>query len=113
MRLIRTIAALVPVVLAGALPLLAAEPAAPTATETAPALSVPLQEPEFPWQMPEPMPDYGMKAGPCTVAVTCVNSTIVSCAGQTVCYWKFDSIPSRGFVQCDSQPRQNCPPLDQ
>jgi len=101
MRFIRTIAVLVPVVLAGALPSLAAEPATPGTTETSPAASAPAQPAEIPGLMPEPTPAYGMKAGPCTVAVACLNGYPIGCTGQTVCYWKVDSMTSRGFVECD------------
>lgn len=48
---------------------------------------------------------YGQKAGPCTVSVRCNSGQTISCSGQTVCYWKYET---GGFVQCDSQPRIYC-----
>ncbi|MES1245536.1 MAG: hypothetical protein ABUT39_28280 [Acidobacteriota bacterium] len=53
--------------------------------------------------VPAPTYRYGMKQGPCNVAVTCIGNYTISCAGQTVCYWKLDNPnPSlRGFVECD------------
>jgi hypothetical protein len=51
---------------------------------------------------------YGMKAGPCSVSVTCIGGEVVSCSGQQVCYWKGDASTSRGFVECDSYGRTYC-----
>ena len=56
---------------------------------------------------PTPEFRYGMKPGPCSVAVTCLGNITISCSGQTVCYWKVDSISSRGFVECDGN-RTTC-----
>ncbi len=51
---------------------------------------------------PDPTYRYGMKNGPCTVSVTCIGSSAISCSGQTICYWKVDSLThGRGFVECD------------
>ena len=50
----------------------------------------------------------GRKDGPCTATVTCVTGGSVSCAGDSVCYYKVDSLSSRGFVQCDSDPALYC-----
>lgn len=104
MRANRIIAGLI-VVLFGALPLLAAGPA----PEASPA------EPPAPWvETPGVTPDptllYGVKYGPCTVSVTCIDDTFLQCGGMNVCYWKLDSWNNRGFVECDGQ-RHVCPPL--
>lgn len=56
---------------------------------------------------PKPIYKYGMKTGPCTVSVTCIGPYQISCSGQTVCYWKGDSISNRGFVECDGR-RTTC-----
>lgn len=100
MRLLRFFAAFV-VVLAGALPSMAAEPAAPTATEASPAVAAPAQPAELPWLTPEPVPAAAQKPGPCTVSVPCRYGPAVSCSGATVCYWQYDSQWIRGYVSCD------------
>lgn len=51
---------------------------------------------------------YGMEAGPCTVSVECNGGETIGCGGQTVCYWRFDSTRSPGFVECDDQGRVYC-----
>jgi len=49
-------------------------------------------------RMPEPVEAYGMKNGPCNVSVSCGSGNYISCAGQTICYWK---VNPNGFVECD------------
>jgi hypothetical protein len=51
---------------------------------------------------------YGMETGPCGVSVQCREGYTVACSGQTVCYWKVDSLTSPGFVECDKQGRVYC-----
>jgi len=99
MRHIRTFAAFAVVVLAGALPSMAAETAAPAANGTSPALAAPA---ELPWLLPEPMPAAAQKPGPCTVSVPCRFGQPVSCSGGTVCYWQYDSQWIRGYVSCQT-----------
>ncbi|WNG32269.1 hypothetical protein F0U61_00575 [Archangium violaceum] len=55
---------------------------------------------------------YGMEQGPCTVSVQCLGGSTIGCGGQTVCYWKVDSIRSRGFVECDDQGPVTCGLID-
>ena len=101
MRLNRTIVAGIAVVFATALPAVAAEPAAPEATGPSPEASAPAQPAEFPWLTPEPTPTAGQKPGPCTVSVPCRFGPAVSCSGQVVCEWQYDSKWIRGYVHCD------------
>jgi len=101
MRLNRTFVACVAVVFAGAFPSMAAEPAAPAITGTSPAVTAPAQPAELPWLMPEPTPAAAQKPGPCTVSVPCRFGPAVSCSGQTVCFWQYDSQWIRGYVSCD------------
>lgn len=101
MRLVRTSAVLLAAVLAGSLPALAADPvpaAAPEATQAEPAPALPA---DLPWLLPEPLEMAGQKPGPCTVSVPCRFGPAVSCSGQTVCYWQYDSKYIRGYVSCD------------
>ena len=95
-------AAVLTILIAG--PVLAAEAPA-TAPEATPKASAEQALPaEITGQItPAPTYRYGMKPGPCSVAVTCIGNYTISCSGQTVCYWKLDSSnPSlRGFVECD------------
>lgn len=110
MRLIRTSAAFVAVVLAAALPSLAAEPAAPATTEMTAA--APVQPLEAPWLLPQPVDTAAQKPGPCTVSVPCRFGPAVSCSGQVVCEWQYDSQWIRGYVYCASQTssvRYYCP----
>ena len=52
---------------------------------------------------------YGRKDGPCSVSVRCVSGVTVSCGGQNVCYYRYDSAQyGGGFVQCDNQPAVSC-----
>lgn len=108
MRFTRTTVVLMAAVFAGSLPSMAAEPAAPAASETSPALSAPAQPAELPWLTPEPTPMAGQKRGPCTVSVPCRYGPAVSCSGQVVCEWQYDSQWIRGYVYCDGY-RTYCP----
>lgn len=101
MRLIRTSVAFLAVVLAGALPSIAAEPAVPGSAEASPAVSAPAQPAELPWLTPEPIETAAQKPGPCTVSVPCRFGPAVSCSGAIVCYWQYDSQYIRGYVSCD------------
>ena len=107
MRWMRTVALLVPVVLAGALPSMAAEPAPTPAAEVAPV--APAQPVEFPWLLPEPIQTAGQTRGPCTVTVPCRFGPTISCSSQTVCYWQYDSKYIQGYVSCGGVGTTYCP----
>ena len=101
MRINRTFVACMAVVFAGALPAMAAEPTAPAATGTSPAVAAPAQPAELPWLTPKPTPTAAQKPGPCTVSVPCRFGPAISCSGQVVCEWQYDSKWIRGHVICD------------
>lgn len=106
MRFNRTYAAFVVVLLAAAIPALAADPAA--APEAAPA-AAPARPADFPWLTPEPIPNAGQIAiGPCTTSIPCRYGAAIGCSGQNKCQWQFDSSSFRGYVECDSV-RTWCP----
>lgn len=113
MRFIRTSAAFIALVLAAALPSMAAEPAAPAVPETSPAVSAPAQPAELPWLLPEPIPAAAQKPGPCTVSVSCRYGPAVSCSGTVECEWQYDIPQIRGYVYCEysggSYVRYYCP----
>lgn len=109
MRWMRMVALLVPVVLTGVLPAMAAEPAAAPDSEVAPPISAPAQPAEFPWLMPEPIETAGQTPGPCTVTVPCRFGPTISCSSQTVCYWQYDSKYIRGYVSCGGVGTTYCP----
>lgn len=99
MRLNRVFAAFLAAGIAAAIPSLAAEPAA--APQAVPAETAPALPADLPWLTPEPTPTAAQKPGPCTVSVPCRYGSPVSCSGQTVCYWQYDSQYIRGYVSCD------------
>lgn len=91
-------------------PALAAEPADPASEPTPKAAAESILPAEITSQItPAPTYRYGMKQGPCFVSVPCIGNYTISCSGQTVCYWKYDSSNpnQRGFVECDGQ-RTTC-----
>jgi hypothetical protein len=108
MRATRIAAGLVVMVLVGAFPLMAAEsaaPATPEVSQSSPAPALPGGTAGL--FTPEPSYRYGVMGGPCTVSITCLDHTVLRCSGQTVCYWRGDATPSRGFVECDGR-RSTC-----
>ena len=48
-----------------------------------------------------PIPAAAEKPGPCTVSVPCRYGPSISCSGQIVCEWQFDTKWIRGHVFCD------------
>ncbi|HYG63139.1 MAG TPA: hypothetical protein VEL74_11200 [Thermoanaerobaculia bacterium] len=57
---------------------------------------------------PEPTYKIGVKHGPCSVSVTCAPGWVISCSGQSICYWKVHSSWSNpGYVECDGR-RTTC-----
>ncbi|WP_437725623.1 hypothetical protein [Sorangium sp. So ce861] len=43
--------------------------------------------------------------------MTCPGGTSVSCYGETVCFYKYTTSSSFGFVQCDYDPPISCEPV--
>jgi hypothetical protein len=91
---------------------LAAEPVS-AAPETAVSPQTAAAEVALPDELaaqltPKPTYKIGMKPGPCTVSVTCAPGWVISCSGQTVCYWKVHSSwTNPGYVECDGR-RTTC-----
>lgn len=102
MRIIRTFVACIAVILAGALPSMAAEPTAPAAPQASPAASAPGQPSELPWLLPEPILAAAQKPGPCTVSISCRYGSAVSCSGTVECEWQYDTQWVRGYVYCEN-----------
>lgn len=47
--------------------------------------------------------------GPCTASITCRSGSRITCNGQNVCSWQYDTKSTRGYVSCDGL-TFSCPP---